>query len=55
MIVKLQAGDYTAFINSERGANCVVCIFLLPLTAKISCFRHMSIPNLRLKQVMHIL
>lgn len=23
MIVKLQAGDYTAFINSERGANCI--------------------------------
>ena len=23
MIVKLQAGDYTALINSERGANCI--------------------------------
>ena len=23
MIVKLQAGDYTAFINPERGANCI--------------------------------
>lgn len=23
MIIRLQAGDYTAFINPERGANCI--------------------------------
>lgn len=34
MIVRLQAGDYTALINSERGANCIS----LRKELKVQCY-----------------